>query len=224
MENPVGRIPVRRAAVAATSSRGVSLEVPPGKTVAIVGRSGSGKTTLIKCLAGLLEVTEGEDSLRSCGYEKRSTTGTSDGKSELFSRKNYIFDDTIMGNIAFGDVEPDVDRALWAARAAHAHDFISRLPLSYETRIGGKGAFPFGRAETSASPLPGRFYANPPLLIFDEATSALDTESERAHPEQPDTVARGKNHLRDRTPSQHGSECRPHCRPREGRDCGRGNT
>jgi ATP-binding cassette subfamily B protein len=154
----------------------VSLDVPPGRTIAIVGRSGSGKTTLVKCLSGLLEPTEGMIlfdgvDVRTLRYrELRRQIGT-------VLQENHLFDDTIARNIALGDPTPDPERVLWAARAANAHDFISRLPLGYETRVGETGlALSGGQRQRVA--IARALYDNPPVLIFDEATSALDTESE----------------------------------------------
>lgn len=154
----------------------VSLEVPPGRMIAIVGRSGSGKTTLIKCLSGLLEPTEGMIlfdgvDLRTLSYRQlRRQIGA-------VLQENHIFDDTIARNIALGDPTPDPKRVVWAARAANAHDFVLRLPASYDTRVGETGlALSGGQRQRIA--IARALYANPPVLIFDEATSALDTESE----------------------------------------------
>lgn len=156
----------------------INLAIAPGKTVAIVGRSGSGKTTLIKLLAGLLEPTAGtilfdRFDLQSLNYrDLRRRVG-------IVLQDNYMFDDTLARNIAFGEIEPDFNRVLWAAQLANAHDFISRLPLGYETRIGESGlAISGGQKQRIA--IARAIYGDPPILIFDEATSALDTESERA--------------------------------------------
>lgn len=156
----------------------IDLEIPPGKVVAIVGRSGCGKTTLAKCMAGLLETTDGtilfdDVDMKTLNYrELRRQIG-------IVLQENYTFNDTILGNIAMGDPEPDSDRAMWAAQIANAHDFISRLPLGYETKIGETGlALSGGQNQRVA--IARALYHNPPVLIFDEATSALDTESERA--------------------------------------------
>jgi ATP-binding cassette subfamily B protein len=156
----------------------VSFDVAPNHTVAIVGRSGSGKTTLVKCLAGLLEPTGGTIhydgiELRSLNYrDLRRNIG-------VVLQDNHLFDDTIARNIAFGELEPDMDAVLWAARAANAHDFIERLPLGYDTRIGESGiALSGGQRQRVA--IARALYHRPPVLVFDEATSALDSESERA--------------------------------------------
>lgn len=156
----------------------INLEIPPGRTLAVVGRSGSGKTTLIKLLSGLLEPTAGRVlfdgvDMKSLNYrDLRRHVG-------LVLQDNYVFDGTILENIALGDPEPDVHRATWAAEAANAHEFIARFPLGYETRIGETGiAISGGQRQRIA--IARAIYNNPPILIFDEATSALDSESERA--------------------------------------------
>jgi ATP-binding cassette subfamily B protein len=156
---------------------GITFEAPPGKTVAIVGRSGSGKTTLVKCLVGLLEPTEG--TILYDGIDMK-TLNYRDLRRQIgfVLQENHLFDDTIAANIAFSDEEPDMDRVLWAARAANAHEFIERLPLGYETRIGESGiAISGGQRQRIA--IARALYQQPPLLVFDEATSSLDSESER---------------------------------------------
>ncbi|MEO6872766.1 MAG: peptidase domain-containing ABC transporter [Chthoniobacterales bacterium] len=156
----------------------VSLDIAPGKMIAFVGRSGCGKTTLIKLIAGLLEPTEGtilfdNVDLKTLNYrDVRRHIG-------MVLQENHIFNEPIARNIAFGDPEPDLDRVLVAAQAAAAHDFIMRLPLGYETKIGESGLSLSGGQKQRIA-IARAIYNNPPVLIFDEATSALDTESERA--------------------------------------------
>jgi len=169
---------------------GITLDVPPGKMVAIVGRSGSGKTTLVKCLAGLLEPTEG-----TIGYDgvDLKTLNYRDLRRQIgfVLQENHLFDDTIARNIAFGEAEPDMDRVLWAARVANAHEFIERLPLGYDTRIGESGiAISGGQRQRIA--IARSVYPRPPVLILDEATSSLDTESERAVKENMDRLLEGR--------------------------------
>jgi ATP-binding cassette subfamily B protein len=169
---------------------GISLEVPAGTTVAIVGRSGSGKTTLVKCLAGLLEPTEG--TITYDGVDLRSLSYPALRRQLGFVlQENYLFDETIARNIAFGDDEPDMDRVVWAARAANAHEFIDRLPLGYDTRIGESGlALSGGQRQRVA--IARAIYHRPPVLVLDEATSSLDTESERAVKENMDRLLEGR--------------------------------
>ncbi|HUG38018.1 MAG TPA: peptidase domain-containing ABC transporter [Candidatus Limnocylindrales bacterium] len=157
---------------------GITVDVPAGKVVAIVGRSGSGKTTLVKCLAGLLEPTEG--TILYDGVDLR-TLNYRDLRQQIgfVLQDNYLFDDTIERNIAFGDEEPDPDRVIWAARVANAHEFIERLPLGYETRVGESGLSLSGGQRQRVA-IARAIYHQPPVLILDEATSSLDTESERA--------------------------------------------
>jgi HlyB family type I secretion system ABC transporter len=158
--------------------KNITLDLVPGRMVAFVGRSGSGKTTLIKLIAGLLTPTEGSiyfdqvDSKTINYRDLRRQVG-------IVLQENHMFNDTIARNIAFGDPEPDLDRVLSAAEAAAAHEFISRLPLGYETKIGESGLSLSGGQKQRIA-IARSIYNNPPVLIFDEATSALDTESERA--------------------------------------------
>ncbi|PYL20404.1 MAG: hypothetical protein DMF41_06255 [Verrucomicrobia bacterium] len=158
--------------------KNLTLDLAPGRMVAFVGRSGCGKTTLIKLIAGLLEPTEGtiyfdNIDLKTLNYrDVRRNIGT-------VLQENHMFNDTIARNISFGDPEPDLDRVLAAAQAAAAHDFIMRLPLGYETKIGESGLSLSGGQKQRIA-IARAIYNNPPVLIFDEATSALDTESERA--------------------------------------------
>jgi ATP-binding cassette subfamily B protein len=169
---------------------GISLDVPPGRMVAIVGRSGSGKTTLVKCLAGLLEPTEG--TITYDGVDLR-TLNYRDLRRQIgyVLQENHLFDDTIARNIAFGEDEPDMDQVIWAARVANAHDFIERLPLGYETKIGESGlALSGGQRQRVA--IARAVYHRPPVLILDEATSSLDTESERAVKENMDRLLEGR--------------------------------
>ena len=158
--------------------KNITLDLAPARMVALVGRSGCGKTTLIKLIAGLLEPTEGtilfdNVDLKTLNYrDVRRQIG-------MVLQENHMFNETIARNIAFGDPEPDLDRVLAAAQAAAAHEFIMRLPLGYETKIGESGLSLSGGQKQRIA-IARAIYNNPPVLIFDEATSALDTESERA--------------------------------------------
>ncbi len=168
----------------------ISIDIPAGKTVAVVGRSGSGKTTLVKCLAGMLEPTAGAIFFDDVEQKKLRYR---DLRRQIgfVLQENYLFDDTIAKNIAFGEEDPDVERVVWAARVANAHDFVDRLPLGYDTRVGETGiALSGGQRQRLA--IARAVYNKPPILIFDEATSALDTESEKAVKENMDQLLKGR--------------------------------
>ena len=123
----------------------ITVEIPPNTMVAIVGRSGSGKTTLIKCLAGLLEPTDGAIlydgiDLKSLNYRDLRR------KIGFVLQENHLFDDTIARNIAFGEEEPDLDAVMWAAQVANAREFIEQLPLRLRHADRRVGARPVRRA------------------------------------------------------------------------------
>jgi HlyB family type I secretion system ABC transporter len=168
----------------------IDFNVEPGTTAAIVGRSGSGKTTLIKCLAGLLEPTQGTIlydgvDMKELDYRQlRRNIG-------FVLQENHMFSATIAENIAFGEERYELEQVMWAARIAHAAEFIERLPLGYETRIGETGVMLSGGQKQRVA-IARAIYHRPPVLIFDEATSSLDTESERAVKESIDQLLAGR--------------------------------
>jgi ABC-type multidrug transport system fused ATPase/permease subunit len=106
-------------------------------------------------------------------------------------QENYLFDDTIANNIAFGEEGGDPERVAWAAKVANAHDFVQRLPLGYDTRVGETGiALSGGQRQRIA--IARAVFNKPPILIFDEATSSLDTESEKAVKQNMDQLLKGR--------------------------------
>ena len=169
---------------------GVTVRIPAGTKVAVVGRSGSGKTTLARCLAGLIEPTEGQilyDGLDLTTLDYRQLRQ----RMGVVLQENFLFSDTIARNIAFGDPEPDMSEVVRAARLANAHEFVSLLPLGYETRVGDSGLLLSG-GQRQRIAIARALYHHPPVLILDEATSSLDAESERAVKENLDRVLEGR--------------------------------
>jgi ATP-binding cassette, subfamily B, bacterial HlyB/CyaB len=156
----------------------ITHRIVPGQKVAVVGRSGSGKTTLAKLIARLYDVTEGVITLD--GMDIRNIDISSLRKAVGFVlQENFIFNGTIRENISLGDADESMWNVIDAAKLANAHDFISILPLGYETKVGESGLQLSGGQKQRVA-IARVLYANPKVLIFDEATSALDTESEQA--------------------------------------------
>ena len=156
--------------------RNVSLTVPAGQMVAIVGRSGAGKTTLVNLLPRFYDVTGG--SIRFDGRDIRQVTLKSlRAQIGIVTQETVLFDDTIANNIAYGTVRAASAEIEAAARAAHAHEFIAALPAGYQTRIGERGQKLSG-GQRQRLAIARALLKNAPVLILDEATSALDTEAE----------------------------------------------
>jgi ATP-binding cassette subfamily B protein len=145
--------------------------------VAIVGRSGSGKTTLARLIAGLLTPTSGAvfyDAVDARTLDLRSLRR----QIGFVLQEPHLFTGSIAENIALGDLPPDLDLVLWAARVANADGFVERLPQTYDTRVGEAG-LPLSRGQAQRIAIARAVYHRPPVLIFDEAGRALDGESER---------------------------------------------
>jgi subfamily B ATP-binding cassette protein MsbA len=156
--------------------RDVSLEVGAGQTIALVGRSGAGKTTLVNLLPRFFDVTGGR--ILIDGHDIRDVTLASlRSQIAIVSQETVLFDGTVSLNIAYG--RPSATRAEIeaAARAAHAHDFVTALDAGYETMIGERGQRLSG-GQRQRIAIARAILRNSPILILDEATSALDTESE----------------------------------------------
>jgi ATP-binding cassette, subfamily B, bacterial MsbA len=159
-----------------TILRGISFKVPVGQMVAIVGRSGAGKTTLVNLLPRFFDVTAG--SIHIDGRDLRDVTLKSlRGQIGIVTQETVLFDDTIANNIAYGTRTASHAEIEAAARAAHAHEFISTAPDGYQTRIGERGQKLSG-GQRQRLAIARALLKNAPILILDEATSALDTEAE----------------------------------------------
>jgi len=155
---------------------GLSLTAAPGKTTALVGPSGGGKSTIMHLIPRLYDVDEG--SVQIDGQDVREVSQASLRKHiAVVSQDAVLFNDTIAANIGLGDLEADRDAIIQAAKAADAHNFITRLPEGYDTVLGEDGAGLSGGQKQRLS-IARAILRNAPILLLDEATSALDTESE----------------------------------------------
>ncbi len=172
---------------------GISFEIPPGKTVAVVGPSGAGKSTLARLLYRFYDVGGGRITID--GQDIREVTQASVRQAiGIVPQDTVLFNDTVEYNIAYG--RPGASRAEVeaAARAAHIHDFIAATPKGYDTMVGERGLKLSG-GEKQRVAIARTLLKNPPVLIFDEATSALDSANERAIQAELKSAARGKTAL-----------------------------
>ena len=154
----------------------IDFDVRKGDVVAIVGASGSGKSTLVNLVPRFFDVTGGR--ILIDGVDVRDCTLQSlRAQLAIVTQDVILFDDTIWGNIAYGNPSAPRDRILAAARAALVDDFVSVLPQKYETRIGERGLRLSG-GERQRISIARAILKDAPILILDEATSSLDSESE----------------------------------------------
>lgn len=168
----------------------VSLNVPAGSYVALVGSSGGGKTTLCSLIPRFYDVTGG--SVCIDGNDVRDVTLQSLRENiGIVQQDVYLFAGTVMDNILYGRPDATWEEVIEAARNANAHDFIMELPDGYDTDIGQRGVKLSGGQKQRLS-IARVFLKNPRILIFDEATSALDNESERIVQESLETLAKDR--------------------------------
>ncbi|WP_137920879.1 ABC transporter ATP-binding protein/permease [Hydrogenophaga sp. 2FB] len=176
---------------------GISFEIPPGKTVAVVGPSGSGKSTLARLLYRFYDVSNAQEGGRICidGQDIKGVTQASVRQSiGIVPQDTVLFNDTIEYNILYGRPDAGHEAAVQAAKAAHIHSFIERLPLGYATAVGERGLKLSG-GEKQRVAIARTLLKNPPIVIFDEATSALDSANERAIQAELKSAARNKTTL-----------------------------
>ena len=155
----------------------ISIDIPAGRSIALVGPSGSGKTTICSLLPRFYDVTGG--SITVDGKDIRGLTLKSlRSQIGMVQQDVYLFNGTIKDNIAYGKPGATDDEIIKAAKCASIHDFIMELPDGYDTYVGERGTRLSGGQKQRIS-IARVFLKNPPILILDEATSALDNESER---------------------------------------------
>jgi subfamily B ATP-binding cassette protein MsbA len=174
--------------------RNINLVVEPGKTVALVGRSGSGKTTLASLLARFYNHDRGQILLDGVDVNEYQMDNLR-SHIALVSQQVTLFNDTIYNNIAYGGLAgASKKEVLAAAEAAHANEFIEKLPAGIETFIGDDGVMLSG-GQRQRMAIARALLKNAPVLILDEATAALDNESERQIQQALGEVMQGRTTL-----------------------------
>ena len=157
--------------------KNINLDIPKGKTVALVGQSGSGKTTLADMLPRYYDVDLGSITIDGINIKDLRITDLR-GLMGIVTQESILFNDTVFNNIAFGMENATEADVIAAAKIANANDFITAMSEGYQTTIGDRGSKLSGGQRQRLS-IARAVLKNPPILILDEATSALDTESER---------------------------------------------
>lgn len=156
----------------------LTLTVPAGQTIAIVGSTGSGKSTLVKLLLRFYDVKAGQITLDGIDIRQLAPQDLRRAIG-LVSQDVFLFHGTVADNIAYGSFGADQQTLEQAARIAEAHDFIIRLPQGYETVVGERGQKLSG-GQRQRLAIARAILKNPPILVLDEATSAVDNETEAA--------------------------------------------
>jgi ATP-binding cassette, subfamily B, bacterial len=170
--------------------RNLSLDIQPGEMIGLVGHSGSGKSTLVNLLCRFYDVTDG--SIKVDGIDLRRLA-VADYRRHigLVLQEPFLFFGTIAENIAYGRQDATREQIVAAARAAHAHDFILRLPQGYDSLVGERGQGLSG-GERQRISIARALLIDPTFLILDEATSAVDTETEKEIQRALDNLVQGR--------------------------------
>ena len=155
---------------------GIDLVVEPGEMVALVGSSGGGKSTLVDLIPRFYDPTAGEVRVDDRNLRELNLASLRRAMG-IVTQEVILFNDTVGNNIAYGAADMPQERIVAAAKAANAHDFISRMPRGYDTVIGDRGVKLSGGQRQRLS-IARAILKDPKILLLDEATSALDTESE----------------------------------------------
>jgi subfamily B ATP-binding cassette protein MsbA len=176
----------------------VSMDIPAGQTIAIVGASGAGKSTIVNLLLRYYELDEGQIEFsddKKLNNEIREITIESLRKNiALVSQEITLFDDTVKANIAYGYKDATDEKVIKASKNAAAHDFIMKLPQKYDTIVGERGTKLSGGQRQRLS-IARAMLKNSPILLLDEATSALDNESERKVQEALTKLMKGRTSI-----------------------------
>lgn len=171
-------------------NRGIDITIEPGQMVGLVGHSGSGKSTLVNLICRFYDVTEG--SIRIDGVDIRSLPVAEYRRNiGLVLQEPFLFFGTIADNIAYGKPDATREQIIAAARAAHAHEFILRLPQGYDSIVGERGQGLSG-GERQRISIARALLIDPRILILDEATASVDSETEKEIQKALDNLVQGR--------------------------------
>ena len=168
----------------------LNLDIKPGEMIGLVGHSGSGKSTLVNLMCRFYDLSEGSIALDGVDIKQLKVA---DYRSHigLVLQEPFLFFGTIADNIAYGMPDATREQVVAAARAAHAHEFILRMPQGYDSLVGERGQGLSG-GERQRISIARALLINPRILILDEATSAVDTETEKEIQNALDNLVRGR--------------------------------
>jgi ATP-binding cassette subfamily B protein len=194
LDRAVGAVEFRAVSFAYTPDRtvldAITFSVPPGARVGIAGTTGAGKTTLVSLLTRLYDPSAGQITLDGIDLRDYRLTDLRD-QFAIVLQEPVLFSASIAENIAYARPGASMDEVVAAARAANIHDFITRLPQGYDTRVGERGAQLSGGERQRVS-LARAFLKDAPILILDEPTSSVDLATEAAIMEALDRLMRGR--------------------------------
>jgi subfamily B ATP-binding cassette protein MsbA len=186
--------PTQNGAEATQSAlRNISLSIPEGSTVALVGFSGSGKSTLVDLIPRFIDPTAGEVVLGGVNI-KTVVLQELRARIAMVGQHTFLFNDTVYNNIAYGNPAATREEVVQAARAAYASEFIERLPFGYDTQV-GEGGMSLSGGERQRLAIARAILKNAPILILDEATASLDTRAEREVQQAIEELVKGRTTL-----------------------------